>query len=147
MQDIAGRNGGATELDRVRAHLHQAYAPGDLLAPLNVIAALLGLPHNSVRRAVRQLDTLGELAICRPRTRIVLARDEVHPHDRDLVAVVGARIRAGRYRPGHALPTGLLGEEFSLRPEHVRRACAHMVAAGLLVQDDAGPYGPAYYVR
>ncbi|MGR4878127.1 GntR family transcriptional regulator [Streptomyces sp. LARHCF249] len=144
---VTGRpRGEAAVFRRVRDHVRESYAPGDLLDPLAVIARHLGLPHNAVRQAVRQLDTLGEVAICRPQIRIVLSPGQMHPRDLPLVTAVRARIRAGCYRSGQALPTGLLGQEFGLRPEHVRRACTHLRAEGLLRRDPVGPHGPAHYV-
>ncbi|MCX4781788.1 hypothetical protein [Streptomyces sp. NBC_01264] len=130
----------------VRAHVRTSYAPGELLGPVAAVARHLGLPHNAVRQAIRRLDTLGELAICRPRVRVVLGPGQVHPRDVPLVDTVRARIRAGSYSRGQALPTGLLGAEFALHPEHVHRACGHLLSEGLLRKDPAGPHGPAYYV-
>ncbi|MGP3690543.1 hypothetical protein ACTVZO_38610 [Streptomyces sp. IBSNAI002] len=136
----------AEVLRLVREHVHASYVPGQLLEPVADIARHLGLPHNAVRQAIRTLDGLGELAICRPRIRIVLGPGQVHPRDAPLIDAVRARIRTGRYARGQALPTGLLGEEFALRPEHVDRACGHLLNDGALRKDAAGPYGPAYYV-
>ncbi|MFE9566871.1 GntR family transcriptional regulator [Streptomyces sp. NPDC006487] len=133
-------------LGMVRAHVRRRYAPGEVLGPLSGIARDLLLQQNAVRRALRRLDTLGEIAICGPSTRVVLEPGQMHPHDLPLARAVRARILAGRYRSGQALATGLLGDEFALSPAHVRRACAHLLAEGLLRQDEAGPFGPAYYV-
>lgn len=136
----------AAALREVRAYVRASYAPGDRLAPLVVVARQLGLPHNAVRQALRRLDTLGEVAICPPRICLVLGPGDVHPNDFPLLEAVAARIEADRYRSGQALPTGLLGDEFALPPEHVGRACAHLLAQGLVRRDAHGPYGPGYYV-
>ncbi|MEV7418349.1 GntR family transcriptional regulator [Streptomyces sp. NPDC089919] len=136
----------AEVLNMVRAHVRRRYGPGDVMGGLADVAQELGVSRIAVRQAVRRMDILGEIAICRPRLRIVLGPGQVHPHDLPLVAAVGARIRAGRYHRGQALPTGLLGEEFGLTPAQVRRACTRLQADGLLGEDEAGPHGPAYYV-
>lgn len=140
----------------VRTHISTHYRPGQRL-PLvpgshrtaaHALASRLGVREHYVSTALRALNSLGEIEIstingCGP---LVLGPNELHRDDVALDAAVRHRLLTGHYRFGQALPTGLLGEEFTLRPEHVARALRRLVADGWLRHDLRGPYGHGYYV-
>ncbi|MET9958225.1 GntR family transcriptional regulator [Streptomyces sp. NPDC006326] len=137
-------------LDRACVIVHQhvitMYPPGTSLPPIKHLALLLRLPVKHVHLAILRLDTLGEIVLHTGGAPVRLGRCEPHPRDRGLHGAVRDRIRAGHYRPGTALPTGLLGEEFGLLPHHVQRALRFLTAEKTLRFDADGAYGPGHYV-
>ncbi|MEU8889847.1 GntR family transcriptional regulator [Streptomyces sp. NPDC048442] len=113
---------------------------GTRLPSDRALAAELGVSEWAVFRGRRHLETRGLLV-----RRTVLAPGALHPDDIALDACVRDRIRSGYYAPGTALPTGILGADFTLKPGEVRRACRRLIATGALRVED-GPYGRGFYV-
>ncbi|MFI5670344.1 GntR family transcriptional regulator [Streptomyces sp. NPDC051704] len=99
-----------------------------------------------MHQALLRLDTLGEIVLHTGNGPVRLGRRDPHPRDRGLHGAVRDRIHAGHYRPGTALPTGLLGEEFGLLPHHVQRALRFLTAEKTLRFDENGAYGPGHYI-
>ncbi|MEW1632611.1 hypothetical protein AB0469_00870 [Streptomyces sp. NPDC093801] len=130
----------------VRRQISIAYPPGTSVPGTEELARVLRLPKAHVHRALRRLDTLGEISLHTGSLPVRLSPHEPHPRDRALHGAVRDRIRAGYYLPGQALATGLLGEEFRLRPHHVQRALRFLVAEKTLRFDEHGAYGPGHYV-
>ncbi|MFJ2744778.1 GntR family transcriptional regulator [Streptomyces sp. NPDC087440] len=122
--------------DRIRTR----WQPGTVLPSDRELAVELGVPTHAVFRGRQHLETRGYLV-----RRKVLAPGALHPHDIALDAYVRDRISTGHYAPGSALPTGILGADFTLSPGEVRRACRRLVADGALHLAD-GPYGRGLYV-
>ncbi len=122
------------------ARIRCEWKPGTWLPSDRRLARELGLTQRSVVTARRHLETRGLLT-----GRRVLAPDALHPDDIALDAYVRDRIHCGFYRPGSALPTGILGHDFRLTAAQVRRACRRLVADGLLHDLDA-PHGAGLYI-
>lgn len=142
--------GGGTErrytvaLRKLRAYVHNR-RPGEVLPKSNTLAEELHLTAIGVKTALRTLEAEGAVAAT-PAGRAVLDPTQVHPHDVVLQLNVRDRITTGHYRPGSALPTGLLGHEHGLTSQEVTRALRRLVAQQLVRHDPAGDHGPGYYV-
>ncbi|WP_327740504.1 GntR family transcriptional regulator (plasmid) [Streptomyces nojiriensis] len=130
----------------VRHHITSTYPPGAALPSTKQLALALGLPQKHVLQGLLRLNSSGEIALHTGNRPIRLRTREPHPRDRALQGAVRDRIRAGRYQPGQALPTGLLGDEFGLRPHHVQRALRFLTAEGTLRYQERGAHGPGHYV-
>ncbi|MEU3402881.1 GntR family transcriptional regulator [Streptomyces sp. NPDC006670] len=130
----------------VHQHITTAYPPGAALPSTKQLASALGLPEKHVHQGLLRLDSLGEIALHTGSLPVRLRKREPHPRDRALHGAVRDRIRTGRYLPGQALPTGLLGEEFGLLPHHVQRALRFLTSEGTLCYHERGAYGPGHYV-
>ncbi|MFE1803788.1 hypothetical protein [Streptomyces sp. NPDC059533] len=127
-------------------HVTTMHPPGAPLPSTKQLALALGLPEKHVHQGLLRLDSLGEIALHTGSVPVRLRTREPHPRDRGLQGAVRDRIRAGHYRPGTALPTGLLGEEFGLLPHHVQRALRFLTMEKSLRFEENGAYGPGYYV-
>ncbi|MFK0017168.1 GntR family transcriptional regulator [Streptomyces sp. NPDC091027] len=130
----------------VYQHITTAYPPGTSLPSTRQLALALALPQKHVHQGLLRLDSLGEIALHTGSLPVRLRTREPHPRDRALHGAVRDRIRANHYRPGQALPTGLLGEEFGLLPHHVQRALRFLTSEGTLRYDERGAHGPGHYV-
>ncbi|MFJ5546780.1 GntR family transcriptional regulator [Streptomyces sp. NPDC093225] len=130
----------------VHQHITTACPPGASIPSTKQLARALRLPEKHVHQGLLRLDSLGEIALHTGNRPVRLRTREPHPRDRALHGAVRDRIRTGHYRPGQALPTGLLGEEFGLLPHHVQRALRFLTAEGILRYEEQGAYGPGHYV-
>lgn len=128
----------------VRRYIEQV-GPGGDLPGAEHLSRRLGLQVPHINRALVALDTLGAIAIRRGSGALVLAPGQQHPDDVELDLLVRGRILSGFYKPGHALPSGLLRHQFRLSDGQFARACRHLVAGALLRQGDT-PYGPGFYI-
>ncbi|MGW7312233.1 hypothetical protein [Streptomyces sp. NPDC054865] len=111
-----------------------------------VVSQELGLVPSYVETAFARLVTEGILAQRPGAAYTVLDPNQPHPDDLPIQQAIRSRIAAGRYEPGTALPTGLLGAEFDHSSVHVARACRHLTLDGTLVHDANGPHGPGFYI-
>ncbi|MFG2483363.1 GntR family transcriptional regulator [Streptomyces virginiae] len=130
----------------VHQHVTRVYPRGSSLPSTKQLARSLNLPEKHVHQGLLRLDTLGEIVLHTGSLPKRLREREPHPRDRCLQGAVRDRVRSGHYRPGQALPTGLLGEEFGLLPHHVRRALRFLTTEQLLRHDKRGVHGSGYYV-
>ncbi|MFJ9789326.1 hypothetical protein [Streptomyces globosus] len=130
----------------VHQHVTTVYPPGAPLPRTKHLALALRLPVKHVHQGLLRLDSLGEIVLHTGNVPVRLGTREPHPRDRGLHGAVRDRIRAGHYRPGTALPTGLLGEEFGLLPHHVQRALRFLTMEKTLRFEEDGAYGPGHYV-
>ncbi|MFI5752339.1 GntR family transcriptional regulator [Streptomyces sp. NPDC051644] len=99
--------------------------------------------------ALHQLNDLGFICYD-PREqsgRRILRPGLPHPHDTEVIATIRERIQNMIYRPGEALPVGILARQFGLTARQVaHRACRQLIAEGLVHHDNKGPHGPGVYV-
>ncbi|WP_327391430.1 hypothetical protein OG728_38805 (plasmid) [Streptomyces microflavus] len=56
------------------------------------------------------------------------------------------RLATGGYRPGQALPTGLIAHYLRTTPAAVKAALAELAERGDVEYRGAGEHGPAYYL-
>ncbi|MFD8414050.1 GntR family transcriptional regulator [Streptomyces sp. NPDC059650] len=141
---------GMRQLDRAYVMVHQhvttTYRANSILPTTKELAARLHLPTAHVHQALRRLDARGVIAVRASVGAVRLSAYAPHPNDLALQGAVRDRIRVGYYRPGQAIPTGLLGAEFSLRSRDVQRALRYLTTTGVLHYDERGPFGPGHYV-
>ncbi|MFD4945532.1 GntR family transcriptional regulator [Streptomyces sp. NPDC058409] len=134
---------------RVREHLAQDLRPGATLPSVQSLARGTGLSVGEVKTALHQLNDLGFICY-EPRDqngRRILCPDLPHPHDTEAIATIRKRILNRIYRPGEALPVGILARQFGLTARQVtHRACRQLIAEGLVHHDSQGPHGPGVYV-
>ncbi|MFJ2745342.1 hypothetical protein ACIO3O_37425 [Streptomyces sp. NPDC087440] len=140
--------------DQVQTAVHEIrllarrHGPGGRIPTLlELRGELPGLSLHVIRAALQTLSREGVLARYGRVTR-VLGPDEIHPDDQALVATVRSDIEVGRYRPGYALPTGLLSYVFGHDRAETHRALRHLVQEGRLRRlcAESGPHGPGYYI-
>ncbi|MGW7052982.1 hypothetical protein [Streptomyces sp. NPDC054887] len=130
----------------VRKYIAQHCSPGGPLPSARVLAHDLSVPYTTLKAALVHLDGAGEIVWGMHQRGEVLAPGEVHPEDVYLVKEVRARVRAGVYHRGQAIPTSILAVAHGVQPKCIPRAFRHLVADGTLRHDEHGPHGPGYYV-
>ncbi|MFG2631991.1 hypothetical protein [Streptomyces sp. NPDC048473] len=133
----------------VRDHIARSLRPGATLPSARSLAHGTGLSDGEVKTALHQLNDLGIICYqARERDgRRVLSPGQPHPHDTEVIATIRERIRNMVYRPGEALPVGLLAHQDRLTAHQViYRACRQLIDEGLVHHDDQGPHGRGVYV-
>ncbi|MFJ1742558.1 hypothetical protein ACIOG4_28275 [Streptomyces microflavus] len=68
------------------------------------------------------------------------------PSPDDPVPVIRKRLASGGYRPGQALPTGLIAHRLQTTTEAVKAAMGELVASGEVEYRFAGEHGPGFYL-
>ncbi|WP_141753625.1 DUF6415 family natural product biosynthesis protein [Streptomyces agglomeratus] len=101
------------------------------------------MPYRTLKAALVHLDGIGEVVWGMHQRGEVLAPGDVHPDDVDLLREVRARISAGIYHRGQAMPTSILAVAHGIQPKCIPRAFRHLVADGTLHHDEHGPTGRA----
>lgn len=81
---------------------------------------LARVPQRHVLQGLPRLDARGEIALHTGGLPVRLRQWVPHPHDRALHGAVRDRIRASRYVPEQALPTGLRRVRTSSAPRTAR---------------------------
>ncbi|XMN04634.1 hypothetical protein ACK8N7_00445 [Streptomyces griseobrunneus] len=66
--------------------------------------------------------------------------------DAPLPVQIRHRLATGGYRPGQALPTGLIAHYLRTTPAAVKAALAELAQRGDVEYRGAGEHGPAYYL-
>ncbi|OEJ21192.1 hypothetical protein BGM19_36460 [Streptomyces agglomeratus] len=130
----------------VRQYIAQHCSPGGPLPSARSLAHHLSVPYRTLKAALVHLDGIGEVVWGMHQRGEVLAPGDVHPDDVDLLREVQARISAGIYHRGQAMPTSILAVAHGIQPKCIPRAFRHLVADGTLHHDEHGPHGPGYYV-
>ncbi|MFI5980533.1 hypothetical protein ACIBEA_06610 [Streptomyces sp. NPDC051555] len=104
----------------------------------------LGLSQSLAAAALGVLEQRGDLAIAGA-TLIVVPAGQPHPDD----VAIADRIEetALAYRPGQALPHGLIALDLGVEAARVRRAARPFISSGLLRYRLHGPHGPGLYLR
>ncbi len=118
-----------------------SYAEGSLLPSEETLAAGHGVARNTVRRALALLEGDGLVAtvpgsgrvVCGPAVSAGQAREGHLAYGR-IAAVLRERIESGEFSAGQPLPSeARLLKEHGVSRGTVRRAYAHLEAAGLVV--------------
>lgn len=68
------------------------------------------------------------------------------PSPDDPVPVIRQHLASGGYRPGQALPTGLIAHRLQTTTEAVEAAMTQLAASGEVEYRFAGEHGPGYYL-
>ncbi|MGW6971862.1 hypothetical protein [Streptomyces sp. NPDC054952] len=110
------------------------------------LGSALGLSQSLTTAALAVLEQRGDIAVV-DGGAISLGPGQPHPDDVVITAHVRARITTGGYRPGQALPLGLIAHDCGVPVAQVRRACRPLISTRLLRSLPHGPHGPGIYVR
>ncbi|MFI7104151.1 GntR family transcriptional regulator [Streptomyces sp. NPDC050161] len=139
----------ASALAALRRHIQDSYSPGDRLPGDTELAVTLRQTALDVRTALRTLDTEGVVATRTPGIAgaLVLAPDQLHPHDLLLDQTIRKRIISGYYRADAALPVGVLAWAHGLSSKEVMRGCRRLLDQHFLRHDEDGAFGPGLYIN
>ncbi|MEU9373703.1 hypothetical protein AB0D94_08050 [Streptomyces sp. NPDC048255] len=110
------------------------------------LGSALGLSESLVAAALTVLEQRGDIAVV-DGSAIYLEPGQPHPDDAEITAHIRARITPDGYRPGQALPLGLIAHDCKVPVAQVRRACRPLISTRNLRSLPNGPHGPGVYVR
>ncbi|MEV7556496.1 hypothetical protein [Streptomyces sp. NPDC089795] len=110
------------------------------------LGSALGLSESLVAAALAVLEQRGDIAVV-DGSAIYLEPGQPHPDDAEITAHIRARITPDGYRPGQALPLGLIAHDCKVPVAQVRRACRPLISTRSLRSLPNGPHGPGIYVR
>ncbi|MFK0047869.1 hypothetical protein ACIQU4_28045 [Streptomyces sp. NPDC090741] len=110
------------------------------------LGSALGFSESLTAAALAVLEHRGDIAVIEEGA-IYLGPGQAHPDDAEITAHIRARITADGYRPGQALPLGLIAHDCQVPVAQVRRACRSLISTRHLQSLPNGPHGRGIYVR
>lgn len=110
------------------------------------LGSALGFSESLTAAALAVLEHRGDIAVVEEGA-IYLGPGQAHPDDAAITAHIRARITADGYRPGQALPLGLIAHDCKVPVAQVRRACRSLISTRHLQSLPNGPHGRGIYVR